>query len=754
MNDVRRTLLLTALAILCHTIAPARELSDSDRTFLRKNILVRLELTSQSTLQTAFARNVYILDDHPSLRAGYVTALVSREELDSLEADGYDLTVLEDDWYGSRAQKSPQSMGGFLTWSEITMFLDSLHAAYPGITSAKFSLGWTHEAREMWAMKISDNPELDESEPEILFDALTHPNEPLGGAVVLETMRQLAFNYGSDTFLTRLVNEREIYFVPVVNPDGYVYNETIAPMGGGEWRKNRNPTFAPVFGVDINRNYDDHWGLDDVGSSPDPSHSRYRGESPASEPEVQNMQAFIDSRQFVFQVSFHSYGDKILWPPGFDDYSYTPDQPLYLAIGDSLVKHNGYLAQPSWLMYLVNGGSADWGYYAATHPKVYSLYVEVGAPEDVWPADPETRIPEIVAENLGPNIAIIDLSAQPERVYAPAAPAWMGIDSSLLPDYTLSWSDPGGLNGAIAYRLRERIGLHRGLDAAEDSGLAWNLAGFYPSTARSTSGVHSYFSGRNNNLMSRMVSSTLINVLPNDSLKAKLWFDLETDWDYFYAEISTDSGQTWFTLPGNLTTNYNPNGTNRGNGITGFNGSGGVFVDAHFPIGAYSGQSAKIRFSYESDIAAFGEGVYLDDIQPAGIFDSVIMLASSTPLTLFNVTGKAIGTYWYDLRSTDADVQVSSIVTHRVDVACACACHADPAPIGACDGAQDVLDVVQAINVAFRGAESIVDPYANCPYETTDVDCSGSSDIIDVVHMVNVAFRGSSAAAEFCSPCP
>lgn len=85
---------------------------------------------------------------------------------------------------------------------------------------------------------------------------------------------------------------------------------------------------------------------------------------------------------------------------------------------------------------------------------------------------------------------------------------------------------------------------------------------------------------------------------------------------------------------------------------------------------------------------------------------------------------------------------------------CACDCHTDPAPIGSCDGIQDVLDVVQTVNVAFRGAASIVDPNVNCPYETTDVNCSLSTDVIDVVKMVNVAFRGANPATEFCDPCP
>jgi hypothetical protein len=82
---------------------------------------------------------------------------------------------------------------------------------------------------------------------------------------------------------------------------------------------------------------------------------------------------------------------------------------------------------------------------------------------------------------------------------------------------------------------------------------------------------------------------------------------------------------------------------------------------------------------------------------------------------------------------------------------CACDCHADPA---GCNGAQDVTDVVQIINVAFRGNAPITDPNAACPYERTDVNCTSSTDVLDVVKMVNVAFRGANAATEFCIPCP
>jgi len=81
---------------------------------------------------------------------------------------------------------------------------------------------------------------------------------------------------------------------------------------------------------------------------------------------------------------------------------------------------------------------------------------------------------------------------------------------------------------------------------------------------------------------------------------------------------------------------------------------------------------------------------------------------------------------------------------------CACDCHADPS----CDGIRsDVLDVVNVINVAFRGAAPLPDPNAACPFQTTDADCSSATDVLDVVRIVNVAFRGGDVATEFCDPC-
>ncbi len=80
---------------------------------------------------------------------------------------------------------------------------------------------------------------------------------------------------------------------------------------------------------------------------------------------------------------------------------------------------------------------------------------------------------------------------------------------------------------------------------------------------------------------------------------------------------------------------------------------------------------------------------------------------------------------------------------------CACDCHGDLD----CDGDVDVFDVTLVVNVAFRGADAILDPNVLCTRERTDVSCDGSTNIFDVTKFVNVAFRGADQSTEFCNPC-
>lgn len=746
MRRIRVGMLFAAFAvILIGQSATAWGLTAADQAFLKKKIIARWNITGKNQIAAAYARGVDILEDHPNAAKGYFEILVSADELDNLRADGYSIDVVDPDWYQTYANKTATAYGGFHTWDQAAGWpdsskLDSFHTAFPTLTTQKVSIGFSIEGRELWAMKISDNPNVNENEPSILFTAIHHAREPITVEVVLHTMRTLLFNYGTDSRITNLVNEREIWFIPFVNPDGYVYNEVIASNGGGMWRKNRRE-IIPEYGVDPNRNYGDHWGFDDFGSSPFAEDETYRGSAAFSEPEIQAVRDFVDSNDFVITINYHSVAGLFLWAPGYQDF-YTPDEPLFKAIGDTVTSFNGYNGQPGWGLYNTNGDADDWYYFAKG---VLSFTPEVGG-SGFWPNASE--IPGLVNENVPANLVLIDLADTPARIYPPAIPTWVAPGTVNAPDYSLVWSDPGGLNAAATFKLTELAGRSVVTDLAEMTD-NWNPNGFLLSETRAYSLPESFWGGSSNNRRARLVANHYYRPIANDTLRARMWYNTEANWDYAYAEVSADFGQTWATLPGTFTTNTNPNGTNRGNGITG--SSGGTFRDMKFSLNAYAGSDILFRFSYETDGAVLLDGVYIDNIYPVVSFSSEVVLDPATPNTTFPVTGKTPGTYYYTLRPTDVQGQVGGTTPpHEVVVdyvACDCTCHADPS----CDGNVDILDVVETVSVAFRNVPAETDP--TCPRERTDVDCNNFTDILDVVNIVEVAFRNASPAATFCSPC-
>src|SRR6185295_16579494 len=136
------------------------------------------------------------------------------------------------------------------------------------------SIGKSVEGRDLWMVKISDNVGTSENETQVLFDALHHAREPVSMETTLVFMQNLLAGYGTDPEATYIVDNRELYFVPVVNPDGYEYNRQTDPNGGGMWRKNRQGGY----GVDLNRNYASFWGL--PGASSFRFADDYRGAAP------------------------------------------------------------------------------------------------------------------------------------------------------------------------------------------------------------------------------------------------------------------------------------------------------------------------------------------------------------------------------------------------------------------------------------------------------------------------------------------
>ncbi len=310
------------------------------------------------------------------------------------------------------------SMGGYYTFTEVEAVLDQLTALAPSALGAKQSLGQTVQGRTQWWLRISDNPGVDEGEPEVRFDALHHAREPEGMQTLLWFMLWIAENYGTDPLATYLVDEREIYCVPVVNPDGYVHNQSTDPNGGGLWRKNRRDNGDGTFGVDLNRNYPEFWGYDNVGSSGSTSNDLYRGPSPASEPETQNMLAFMAAHEFRTALSIHCFGNVWLAPYGYD-FVPVENPAEYDEVGALVTGDNGYEFGPGpEVLYAANGVTFDTDHLGGA----MAWTPEIGGDNDgFWP-DTDRIVP--LAED---NLAALQRTAL-------AAGAWARLASTTLID--------------------------------------------------------------------------------------------------------------------------------------------------------------------------------------------------------------------------------------------------------------------------------------------------------------------------------
>ena len=301
---------------------------------------VKIHLSSKSDIEKLIQNDITVEHYQGNMSSG-IELVLNSDELTRLEGISlpYDILIPDMDKYYAESPPSTQqeiaysktlmqndninsftygSMGGFHTYAEMVQKLDSMKLQHPTLISSKINIGTTWEGRTIWAVKISDNPETNESSTEapIYFDALHHAREPISMEAILYYMYYLLENYGTNPEVTYLVNNREIYFVPIVNPDGYEYNHSTNPNGGGSWRKNRRNN-SGSYGVDLNRNYGYGWGLNS-GSSGTPSSDTYRGPSAFSEPESQAIRDFTNSIHPKIGFSMHSVAGRYLNP-----YSYT-----------------------------------------------------------------------------------------------------------------------------------------------------------------------------------------------------------------------------------------------------------------------------------------------------------------------------------------------------------------------------------------------------------------------------------------------
>lgn len=512
------------------------------------------------------------------------------------------------------------------TYEELTQKLDSLVVQYPQIL-IRHQIGTSVEGNPIWAIKISDEPAIEDStEPEILIIGAIHAREIATTEVVLHMIDDVTTRYNDDPEVTNYVNSLQFWFVPMANPDGHIQVEN----GQDWWRKNTrdnnqngNLHEYSTDGVDLNRNFGYMWGYDDRGSSPISSAYDYRGPEAFSEPETAAIRDLCQEHQFSFSLSYHSYGRMLLYGWGYIDQN-TPDHPIFVEWAERMRAYNGYQhGNPNnGLIYNTNGDSDDWIYGDdELKPRFFGITPEIGL--TFWP--PAWKVPILCRENL-PSLYVTAEAAlltreDPYHLFPPQQPVALSCQY-VLDSLYVSWELNDDPQNPITNLILEAVhGVYPIVDSAYTSD-HWILDGFTRSTSPPEGhDSTAFYSGRG--VRQTMTTKMPIRVQPDDVLTFWTYYNIYPYNDWGYVEVSADGGNTFESIPGDITTNqYNwKGGNNRGNGITSSSYDG--WEQAHFSLTDYVGREIYLRFVFNGNYSLHNDeyvGWYIDDITVINTF--------------------------------------------------------------------------------------------------------------------------------------
>ena len=566
------------------------------------------------------------------------------------------------------------SMGGFYTYQEFLDEIDAMAAQYPNLITARtpISTFLTHQNRPLYWMRMSDNPATDEAEPEVLYTAIHHAREPNSLSEVIFYMWYLLENYATSEEIQYLLDNTELYFVPMINPDGYIYNETTDPNGGGMWRKNRKLNSGGSYGVDLNRNYSYGWGT--TGVSFTQTSDTYPGTGAFSEPETQAIKWFCENRDFQFAFNAHTYASELLHPIGTTTAEFAEDHDYFQAFTEHMVKYNGYDNIKSSDLYPASGDSDDYMYKEdiSVKPKIFAMTPEVSnTAGGFWPAS--NQITGICQEMVFPNLILAHLTHKyyvvedtdpttvvnmtgnfnhnANRLGIENGPVTVTITpllgiQSVGTGVTHDLAVMANANGAITYTLDPAIqfgdvikyvlNTDNGLWIRKDTitktfGAATsqfldeantnaNWTGNWATTTSTFVSPSSSFtespSGQYNNNVTRTYTlNQSIDLTNATSAGVKFWakWDIENDYDYTQFQVSIDNGTTWISQCGLYTNNGNSSPQPVGQPL--YDGTQTSWVLEEISLSDYIGETIKMRFFFKSDGGVRADGFYFDDFE-------------------------------------------------------------------------------------------------------------------------------------------
>jgi murein tripeptide amidase MpaA len=225
-------------------------------------------------------------------------------------------------------------------------------------------LGDSYENRAIKGLKFSTGGS---DKPAVFFNGCQHAREWITVMATTYFADQLAQEYVNNTFTQTLLDIVDVYIVPIVNPDGYVYTHTTDRY----WRKNRQPNSGSSYvGTDLNRNWDADWN-GGQSTSTSPSSDIYVGSYPFSATEANVVKNYMESiSNLRGHLDIHSYSALVLGPWGYSN-SYTPDHTEIVSLGnlmnDAITNTNNYpftfgVGDANGAIYLASGTMPDWSY--------------------------------------------------------------------------------------------------------------------------------------------------------------------------------------------------------------------------------------------------------------------------------------------------------------------------------------------------------------------------------------------------------
>ncbi|HST83028.1 MAG TPA: M14 family zinc carboxypeptidase [Kineosporiaceae bacterium] len=267
-------------------------------------------------------------------------------------------------------------------------------ATHPGIAKA-VDLGRSLKGTPITAIRVTKGAATQKtpsSRPAVVFQAAQHAREWITPENVRRQLHYFLDNYGTDPEITKMVDTTDVWFIPVVNVDGYdlTFNPEFRL-----WRKNVHDNngdgqITVGDGVDPNRNFDYKWGYDNEGSSPSQDSETYRGTAANSEPETKVQDAFIKKLRPKFMINYHSAAELLLYGVGWQTQTPSPDDNLYKAlVGDPANPAvPGYEPELGAQLYTTNGETDG---YMANKYDVMTVTPEMSTCQTVSAIDPDDQ---------------------------------------------------------------------------------------------------------------------------------------------------------------------------------------------------------------------------------------------------------------------------------------------------------------------------------------------------------------------------